>query len=67
LPYSYERLYTELTGRGFHNRPVFDPPQLTPLRKPIAESVIGLFGSCGAQLPEDPLLGETEDITLILV
>jgi len=67
LPYSYERLYTELTGRGFHNRPVFDPPQLTPLRKPIAESVIGLFGSCGAQLPEDPPLGETEDISFRLV
>jgi D-proline reductase (dithiol) PrdB len=67
MPYSYERLFTELTGKGFHNRPVFDPPQLTSLREPIAESVVGLFGSCGAQLAEDPPLGETEDISFRLV
>jgi D-proline reductase (dithiol) PrdB len=67
MPYSYARLFTELTGRNFPNRPVFDPPQLTPLRKPISQSTIGLFVSCGAQLPEDPPLGETEDISFRLV
>jgi D-proline reductase (dithiol) PrdB len=40
---------------------------LTPLRKPIAESTIGLFASCGAQLPEDSLMGETEDISFRLI
>lgn len=58
MPYSYSRLFEEVTGRKFENRPVFDPPRLTPLRKPIAESTIGLFASCGAQLVEDPLLGK---------
>lgn len=67
MPYSYSRLFAELTGREFENRPVFDPPVLAPLRKPIAESTIGLFGSCGAQLPEDPPLGETEDISFRLI
>jgi len=67
MPYSYSRLFAELTGREFENRPVFDPPVLAPLRKPIADSTIGLFGSCGAQLPEDPPLGETEDISFRLV
>jgi hypothetical protein len=67
MPYSYSRLFVELTGRNFENRPVFDPPKLTPLRKPIAESTIGLFASCGAQMPEDPPLGETEDISFRLV
>lgn len=43
MPYSYERLYRELTGRSFDNRPVFDPPRLTPLRKPIAESTGGVI------------------------
>lgn len=47
--------------------PVFDPPRLTPLRKPIAESTVGLFVSCGAQRPEDPLLRETEDISFRLL
>ena len=67
MPYSYSRLFAELTGRNFENRPVFDPPMLTPLRKPIAESTIGLFASCGAQMPDDPPLGETEDISFRLV
>jgi D-proline reductase (dithiol) PrdB len=46
---------------------VFDPPRLTPLRKSVSESTIGLFASCGAQLPEDPALGETEDISFRLI
>lgn len=67
MPYSYSRLFAELTGRNFENRPVFAPPKLTPLRKPVADSTIGLFASCGAQLAEDPPLGETEDISFRLV
>lgn len=67
MPYSYSRLFAELTGRSFENRPNFDPPKLTPLRKPVAESAVGLFASCGAQLPEDPPLGETEDISFRLI
>jgi D-proline reductase (dithiol) PrdB len=67
MAYSFSRIFEEVTGRKFENRPVFDPPKLTPLRKPIAESTIGLFASCGAQLPEDPPLGETEDISFRLI
>jgi D-proline reductase (dithiol) PrdB len=67
MAYSFSKIFEEVTGRKFENRPVFGPPKLTPLRKPIAESTIGLFASCGAQLPEDPLLGETEDISFRLI
>jgi hypothetical protein len=67
MPYSYARLFAELTGRNFENRPVFGPPKVAPLRKPIADSTIGLFSSCGAQLAGDPPLGETEDISFRLV
>jgi D-proline reductase (dithiol) PrdB len=67
MPFSYSQLFEQVTGRKFENRPVFDPPRLTPLRKPIAESTIGLFASCGAQLLEDPMLGETEDISFRLI
>jgi D-proline reductase (dithiol) PrdB len=67
VPYSYSRLFEEITGRSFENRPVFDPPRLTPLRKPIAESTIGMFVTCGAQLPGDPPLAETEDISFRLI
>jgi D-proline reductase (dithiol) PrdB len=67
MAYSYSKLFQEVTGRAFENRPVFDPPRLTALRKPIAQSTIGMFVSCGAQLPSDPPLGETEDISFRLV
>ena len=47
--------------------PTFDPPALTPLRKPLRESTIGVFVSCGAQLKDDPPLRETEDISFRLL
>jgi D-proline reductase (dithiol) PrdB len=65
MPYSFSALLAE-TGKSIA-KPVFDRPVLTPLRKPIAESTIGLFVSCGAQLPADPPLLETEDITFRLL
>lgn len=65
MPYSFARFLAE-SGRSIPI-PTFDPPTLTPLRKPIAESTIGLFVSCGAQLADDPPLRETEDISFRLV
>jgi len=65
MPYSFSRLLAEFDKTIA--RPEFDPPALVPLRKPIAESTIGLFVSCGAQLPADPPLLETEDITFRLL
>lgn len=67
MPFSMRKLLLDLTGQAAPAVPVFDPPRLAPLRKPIAESKIGLFVSCGAQLPEDPALGETEDISFRLL
>jgi D-proline reductase (dithiol) PrdB len=67
MPFSMKKLMTELTGQSPPPGPVFEAPLLTPLRKPVAESKIGLFVSCGAQLREDPALGETEDISFRLV
>ena len=60
MAYSYSRLFEEVTGRKFENRAEFDSPNLTPLRKPIVESTIGLFASCGAQLTEDRMPHEEE-------
>jgi hypothetical protein len=65
MPFSFVRLLNEL-GRDI-NRPNFDPPSLTPLRKPLAESTVGLFLSCGVQCIDDPPLRETEDISFRLV
>ena len=65
MQYRFSRLLAEF-GKTIA-MPEFDPPELTPLRKPVAESTIGLFVSCGAQLPADPPLRETEDITFRLL
>jgi len=67
MPFSMNKLLTDLAGQPPKPAPVFDPPALTPLRKSIAQSKIGMFVSCGAQLPEDPTLGETEDISFRLL
>jgi D-proline reductase (dithiol) PrdB len=67
MPFSMKKLLTELTGQPPRPAPLFDPPALTPLRKSIAQSTVGMFVSCGAQLPEDPPLGETEDISFRLL
>lgn len=65
MAYSFARLLAEF-GKTIP-MPQFDPPALTPLRRPIAESTIGLFVSCGAQHRADPPLRETEDITFRLL
>ena len=65
MPFSFVRVLNEL-GRDIP-RPVFDPPSLAPLRKPLAESTVGLFLSCGVQCIDDPMLAEPEDITFRLV
>lgn len=41
MAYSYSQLFKEVTGRDFENRSVFDPPRLTPLRKPVSQLTVG--------------------------
>ena len=67
MPYSYSHSLKKLPAENSRIALCSILQILTPLRKPIAESTIGLFASCGAQLPEDPPLGETEDISFRLI
>ena len=67
MPCSMSKFLAQVTGRSLPPRAVFDPPKLTTLRKPVADSTVGVFVSCGAQMPEDPPLGETEDISFRLL
>lgn len=66
MPFSYISFMTALLAPrpyGGANQPNFEPPSLTPLRKPIAQSTIGVFSSAGLQLPSEPLLEETNDLS----
>jgi D-proline reductase (dithiol) PrdB len=72
MPFSYVEFITdELAKRGqqYHaaQTPNFDPPRLAPLRKPIAESTIGVFTSAGVHLKTEPPLGETNDLSYRLI
>ncbi|MBI3014945.1 MAG: hypothetical protein HYY65_07805 [Candidatus Tectomicrobia bacterium] len=68
MPFQYVEFMTKLMApRPYPPLPNFDPPQLTPLRRPIAEATIGLFSSAGVQLPTEPLLAETNDLSYRLI
>jgi hypothetical protein len=46
MPFKYAEFMTQLMAPKPTRRRLFDPPKLTPLRKPIEESTLGVFTSC---------------------
>lgn len=69
MPFEYLRFMSDLQGPGQYpvRQPQFDPPSLTPLRKPIEESTIGVFTSVGVHLLSQPPLGVTDDLSYRLI
>lgn len=68
MPFSYVQFMTELMApKPYPRQPEFGPPKLTPLRKPIRESTIGIFTSAGIQLRGDAPLAETNDLSYRLI
>jgi D-proline reductase (dithiol) PrdB len=68
MPFMYADYMTKLIApRPYPAQPNFDPPRLTPLRKPIEESTIGVLTSCGAQLKDDKPMAETNDLSYRLL
>src|SRR5689334_16201815 len=68
MPFSYPQFMHALQDGNYPlQQPWFDPPTLAPLRKPVAESTLGLFGSCGARLWDQPVLEETNDLSYRLI
>ena len=68
MPFSYVQFMTELMApKPYPRQPEFEPPKLTPLRKPIRESTIGIFTSAGIQLRGDKPLAETNDLSYRLI
>ena len=68
MPFSYVQFMTDLMApKPYPQQPVFEPPTLAPLRKPIGESTIGIFTSAGIQLRGDAPLAETNDLSYRLI
>ena len=68
MPFSYVQFMTELLApKPYPRQPNFAPPTLTPLRKPISQSTIGIFTSAGIQLRKDAPMAETNDLSYRIV
>jgi D-proline reductase (dithiol) PrdB len=68
MAFSYVQFMTGLMApKPYPRQPIFDPPRLTPLRKPISQSTIGIFTSAGIQLRGDKPLAETNDLSYRLI
>ena len=68
MPFSYVQFMTDLMApQPYPRQPDFAPPTLTPLRKPISESIIGIFTSAGIQPRDDVALSETNDMSYRLI
>lgn len=68
MPFSYVDFMTELMApKPYPRQPNFEAPRLTPLRKPVSESTIGIFTSAGIQSAAEPLLQETNDLSYRLI
>jgi len=68
MPFSYVQFMTELMApQPYPRQPVFAPPRLTPLRKDISQSTIGIFTSAGIQVRGDTPLAETNDLLYRLI
>lgn len=68
MPFSYIQFMTDLMApKPYPRQPDFEPPRLTPLDKPIAQSTIGIFTSAGIQLRGDRPLAETNDLSYRLI
>src|SRR5918999_2511873 len=64
MPFSYVQFMTDLMApKPYPRQPIFAPPRLTPLRKPISQSTIGIFTSAGIQLRGARPLAETNDLS----
>ena len=68
MPFMYADYMTKLMApKPYPPQAQFDPPRLTPLRKPIEESTIGVLTSSGVQLKDDEPMAETNDLSYRLV
>jgi len=47
--------------------PVFDAPALTELGRPLAEATVGLLVTCGAYYPDQPRMGNHNDLSYRLL
>jgi D-proline reductase (dithiol) PrdB len=68
MPFKYvEFMKKVMAPQPYPTPPNFKAPRLTPLRKPISESTIGIFTSAGVQLANDKPLAETNDLSYRLI
>jgi len=65
--FDFERVRRDILHVPPSPLPVFPPPELTTLRKPLAKATIGIVTTCGAYFSDQERLGETEDTSFRLL
>ncbi|MFD2416485.1 hypothetical protein [Amycolatopsis pigmentata] len=68
-PFSFSGMLAELFGESPSDEEAedFAPPALTPLRRPVEESTLGLFVSCGVYHRSQEPLGTVNDLSYRLI
>jgi D-proline reductase (dithiol) PrdB len=68
MPFEYVKWMTEmLAPQPYPPQPDLPLPRLTPLRRPVHESSIGLFTSAGVRRRDDRPLEETNDLSYRII
>jgi D-proline reductase (dithiol) PrdB len=68
MPFEYVKWMTEmLAPQPYPPQPNLPLPPITPLRRPVRESTIGLFTSAGVRRRDDPPLAETNDLSYRII
>jgi D-proline reductase (dithiol) PrdB len=67
MPFSYVEMMTAMGLGDYAELPLFEPIAPAPLAKPIAESRVGVFTSCGALRPGQRAFEPQNDLTFRLL
>lgn len=68
MPFEYVEWMAEmLAPQPYPPQPDLPAPRLTPLRRPVRESTIGLFTSAGVRRRDDRPLDETNDLSYRII
>jgi len=67
MPFSYVEMMTAMGLAKYAELPRFEPLVAAPLTKPIAQSRVGLFASCGALRPGQRAFAPQNDLTFRLL
>ena len=65
--FDFDRVYAEVLNIPPMSIPVFEPPHLTPMARPLDEATVGLLITSGAYYPDQTRMQATNDLSYRLL